>query len=223
MLSFNTFPALAVPPLPSSFYGTVKVNGSNISVGTIVSAWINGVQYAYTGSLLYQGDSVYALDVPGDDPATTAVEGGAFGDTIVFQVNGRPAQQTGVWQSGTNVMIDLTISLVNTAPVITQGDSVDVVMSKNGIPAPFNLTLNATDVDVGDTLTWGIAQMPTHGTATASGTGNSKSIGYTPTSGYVGNDSFMVQVTDNNLGVDMITVNVEVLQSYSIYTPIIFR
>jgi hypothetical protein len=223
MLSVNKITALAVPPLPSSFYGTVKVNGSNVSVGTIVSAWINGVQYAYTESLLYQGDSVYALDIPGDDPATIAIEGGAPGDTVEFRVNGRTTQQNAAWQTGTNIMLNLSLTVVNSPPVITEGDSVMVVMSKDGLPMPFDLTLNATDSDAGDILTWGIAQTPNHGIATATGTGNSKAIHYSPAPGYVGSDSFVVQVSDGYLGVDMITVNVEILQSYFSYAPLIFR
>ena len=36
------------PPVPSGFNGTVKVNGVNVAAGSRVSAWINGVEYAYT-------------------------------------------------------------------------------------------------------------------------------------------------------------------------------
>ncbi len=41
-----TEPALAFPPLPSSFYGTVKVDGVNVPDGTRVQAVITGVPYA---------------------------------------------------------------------------------------------------------------------------------------------------------------------------------
>ena len=102
-------PVLAVPPLPSGFYGTISVNGANAPVGARVSAKINGTQYAYTSVLLYQGQTVYSLDVPGDDPATPGViEGGVQGDIIVFWVAGSPANEVAVWQSGTNVARNLT-------------------------------------------------------------------------------------------------------------------
>ena len=101
---------------------------------------------------------------------------------------------------------------VNTPPTITEGDSVNVTMSKNGSPIPFSLTLNATDPNAGQTLTWSISSVAGHGTATASGTGTSKSIGYTPTTNYVGGDSFIVQVSDGS-GTDTITVNVTVQDS----------
>jgi len=103
-------PVLAVPPLPSSFYGTVKVNGANVPEGTQVTAWVDGVRYAYTTVLIYQGDTVYALDVPGDEQETPeTIEGGVQGDVIVFRVGGVPADQIATWQTGTNVNLDLTL------------------------------------------------------------------------------------------------------------------
>ncbi len=102
--------AWALPPLPSSFYGTVKANSANVSAGTQVTALINGVPYAAITVTLYLSDTVYALDVPGDDPATPGViEGGREGDTIVFRMGlNTSADQTGVWHSGTNVMLNLS-------------------------------------------------------------------------------------------------------------------
>ncbi len=100
----------AVPPLPSSFYGTVTLNGEDLPEGTIIRALIDGEVYASTASQLYQGNSVYSLIVAGDDPATTAVEGGVAGDTIQFRVGGNLASQTAVWQSGVNQNLDLTAS-----------------------------------------------------------------------------------------------------------------
>jgi len=100
----------------------------------------------------------------------------------------------------------------NTPPVITKGDSTSVTMSQNGLPTSFDLTLHATDVDA-DTLTWSISSPASHGTASASGIGESKSIGYTPETDYLGLDSFIVQVDDGNGGTDTITVRVGV-QNY---------
>lgn len=98
-----------IPPLPSSFYGTVNENGENVPVGTIITAWINGVQYGITESLVYLGQSVYALDVPGDDPSTVGIiEGGIHGDTVVFKIGSNLADLTGVWKSGTNQLMNLS-------------------------------------------------------------------------------------------------------------------
>ena len=38
MLVYNVRPAKAVPPQPSGFYGTVKVDGANVDTSTVVSA-----------------------------------------------------------------------------------------------------------------------------------------------------------------------------------------
>ena len=56
-----------------------------------------------------------------------------------------------------------TQQAANQPPVITEGASVGVTMSEDGMPTPFGLTLNATDADTGDTLTWSIInrQLPT--------------------------------------------------------------
>ena len=100
----------AVPPLPSSFYGMVKLNGKDLQEGTIVQALIDGEVFASTASQLHQGNSVYSLVVPGDDPGTDSVEGGVAGDTIEFRVGGNLARQTAEWQSGVNENLDLTAS-----------------------------------------------------------------------------------------------------------------
>lgn len=106
LLTFS--PALAVPPLPSSFYGTVKMDGVNVPDGTTVTAWINGVQYASTTTTTIGSDSVYAMDVPGDDPATVPIEGGTAGATIVFHIGALTAAETGTWAEGTNVQRNIS-------------------------------------------------------------------------------------------------------------------
>jgi len=83
-------------------------------------------------------------------------------------------------------------------PVITQGASSDVTMDEDSSPLAFSLTLDATDADL-HTLNWSISNAATQGTATASGTGTSKVIGYTPNANSNGSDIFIVQVSD---GVD---------------------
>ena len=99
----------AVPPLPSSFYGTVQINGENVEEGTVISAWIEGVQYASTTTIFHEGVSVFAIDVPGDDPTTGGViEGGTKDQTIVFKIGEIEADETALWRSGTYVNCDLS-------------------------------------------------------------------------------------------------------------------
>ncbi len=307
-LAFTIQPASAFPPLPSSFKGTVKVDGANVNGSTVVTARINGVQYASTTVSTYLGDTVYSLDVKGDESDTPGIiEGGVEGDIVVFFIGGIQAAQTGTWHSGTNVTLNLTgfsnraptdisisnssvaenatantvvgalsstdpdagntftyslvdtgtypdnasfnisgsslrtsvvfnfetkssysirvrttdqgaltfdktftinITNVNEAPAITESSPQTVNMSVNGVPNAFSLTLHATDVDSA-TLNWSISSAALHGTATASGTGNSKSIGYTSNVDYIGSDSFGVQVSDGSLTASL-TVNVNI-------------
>ena len=157
------------------------------------------------------GETVYSMDVPGDDPETLAIiEGGVAGDTIVFQIAGQPALQTALWQSGSYIELDLTTATLNNPPVITEGESIAVGMSEDGLPTPFALTLHATDTDTTDTLSWSIASGASHGTAAASGTGLSQIIDYTPISNFNDSDSFVVQVSDGHGGTDTITVDVTI-------------
>lgn len=103
-----------------------------------------------------------------------------------------------------------TGSTGNNAPVITESDPRAVTMSEDGSPTPFTLTLHATDADVSDTLNWSVSTPASHGAASASGTGQSMAIGYTPNVNYNGTDSFVVQVADGNGGIDTVTVNVTI-------------
>ncbi len=110
MSLFVAEPVLAFPPLPSSFYGKVKVDGENVPDGTVVEAWINGKVYTEAKTQTYEGDSVYAMDVTGDDASTNDVEGGIEGDKIEFRVAGQVAGQSGIWHSGTNTNLDLSVA-----------------------------------------------------------------------------------------------------------------
>ncbi|MCP4416790.1 MAG: tandem-95 repeat protein, partial [Chloroflexi bacterium] len=105
--------------------------------------------------------------------------------------------------------VTVTVTGDNDDPVITEGITETVTMDEDGAPTAFSLTLNATDPE-GDTITWSIQSQGSNGTAAASGTGASKAIGYTPTTNYNGNDSFVVQVSDGNGGTDSIIVNVTI-------------
>jgi hypothetical protein len=106
-----------------------------------------------------------------------------------------------------------TIPSSNTAPVISQGSTANVTLSKNSTPTPFSLILSASDSD-SNTLTWSISSAAGHGTATVKTpvTGTTVSLNYTPTTGYIGSDAFSVLVSDGNGGTDTITVNLTIAQ-----------
>ena len=109
-----------------------------------------------------------------------------------------------------DITVNVNIASQNDAPVVTEGASTTVNMSEDSSPTPFSLTLNATDSDAGATFTWSLLTPAVHGSATASGSGSSQAIAYTPTANYNGTDSFVVQVTDNTGLTDDIAVNVNI-------------
>ena len=100
----------------------------------------------------------------------------------------------------------------NSPPVIAEGAVTNVVMSEDGSPLLFSLTLHASDSD-GGTLTWSISTnvLAQHGTPSASGTGSSQVVGYTPVANFYGADSFTVQVSNGQGGTATILVDVTIL------------
>ena len=102
------------------------------------------------------------------------------------------------------LVINLTVTPVNDAPVITQGNG-PLSYSLNE-DSNFSFDLNATDLE-GDVLTWSIASDPTNGTATVTaGTGM---VTYVPTADFEGNDSLTLTVSDATLS-DSVVVNLTV-------------
>lgn len=90
-------------------WGYVLKDGANVSSGTSVTAWIDNVRVGQTTSIMYDGESVYTLDVFADDPDTAWRDGGTDGDTVRFKVGSTWAAETGTWQWGTSSPITLTI------------------------------------------------------------------------------------------------------------------
>ena len=201
--------------LNSTIAVTVTVNAVNdlpeiTSVAPVVAT--EGELYTYLPS---------ATDVEGDAltwnvgtaPASMTV------NSATGELNWTPAE--GVTSADVTLLVNdgganvtqaftITVTAVNNAPVITQGESTSVTMSEDGAPTPFTLVLNATDSDhAGSELSWSVSSAATNGTATVSGTGLSKTVNYTPDTGFSGADSFTVQVTDGEL-TDSIVVNVTV-------------
>lgn len=60
----NFATALAAPPTPSSFWGIVTLDGASVPAGTIISARINGVQYASVAVTINLGTAYYSISVP---------------------------------------------------------------------------------------------------------------------------------------------------------------
>ncbi len=164
--------------------GCSDVDGDSLSF-SIVSNATHGTATAGTNILNYTPNTAYV---------------GL--DTFTYRAN------DGLVNSNISA-VNVTVNHVNHAPVIAEGATTAVTMSEDGSPLAFSLNLNATDTD-GDTLTWSISSVASHGTASASGTGSPKAIGYSPNANFNGSDSFIVMVSDGNGGSDTITVNLTI-------------
>ncbi len=192
-----------------------NMSGATISVATYVSGQdslgftnqngITGSFNSSTGVLTLSGSASIAnyqtalrtvtyTNSSGSPTTTTR--------TVTFLVNDGSGDSNSTTRN-------IDFSATNNAPVITQGTSTSVTMDEDGSPTAFSLTLSATDQE-NNSLAWSIDTAASHGTASASGTGVSKDIGYTPTANYAGSDSFVVKVIDGFGGSDTITVNVTI-------------
>ena len=101
----------------------------------------------------------------------------------------------------------VAVSLINDAPVITEGDSIELSVNEE---TATTLELNATDIDSpAANLVWSIETQAGNGVATISGSGETQVATYTPSADFTGSDTFVVTVTDGDLS-DSITVNVTV-------------
>lgn len=129
------------PSQPSSFWGTVTVNGANVADGTQVTAWINGTQQAQAATQTWNGASVYSIAVPN----------GNDGDTIEFQVSGQVATQNGSWQTGINTELNLTVGGPIT-PTVTPTVTVPITPTVTPTPSDSNVVIpliSAGDLSVG--------------------------------------------------------------------------
>ena len=162
-------------------------------VWSVSSAASNGTA-TVSGTAAAPSTFIYApnADFNGSDSFVVQVSDGALTDTIT---------------------INVTVSGVSDAPVITQGSGpLAVTMSEDGSPTAWSApTLGATDVDTASaSLVWSVSSAASNGTATVSGTAAAPTtFTYAPNADFNGSDSFVVQVSDGAL-TDTITVNVTV-------------
>ena len=103
-----------------------------------------------------------------------------------------------------SVTVNLSISAVNDAPVVTDLNATLALTLPEGSSLSYDF--NGTDAD-SDSLTWTITTGPISGTASIdSGSGV---LSYAPTANYNGSDSLVVQVSDGSLS-DSVTINLSI-------------
>ena len=101
----------------------------------------------------------------------------------------------------------LTFNINKQPPVIQQGTSVLAVMKDNLPSSWVQPTITAIDEN-NETLTWSLHSQASSGAATVTGTGLTPTIVYVPNAEFIGNDAFIVRVTDASGNTDTILVNV---------------
>ena len=206
--TFKAAPAGPTVTINQASGQTDPTASSPINFTAVFSETVTGFE---TGELTLSGTAgATTATVTGSGTTyNVAVSGMTGAGTVIATIPAGVAQNGSAQTSAASTSTDNSVTY-NHPPEITETDPQSVTMSEDGSPTPFSLTLHATDADAGDTLTWSISSAASHGTATASGTGTSKAIAYSPTANYHGSDSFVVQVSDGHGGIDTVTVNVTI-------------
>ncbi|WP_018415791.1 tandem-95 repeat protein [Teredinibacter turnerae] len=110
-----------------------------------------------------------------------------------------------------STLVSITITAVNDAPVAVA----DAVSTDINTPVTIDVAANDSDIDVGDSLdtaSVSVVNAPSHGTAQVV----NGSVSYTPTTDYLGDDSFTYTIDDNNgLSSNAATVTISVIDPNS--------
>lgn len=106
------FPGIpGIPPMPASFYGNVTINEKQADAGTVVRAYIRGIE---RGNITVKEEGVYA------DGLTTFldVRGKAeeVGEQINFTVEGLKANEVAIFVPGGINKLDLTVGIQEPEP-----------------------------------------------------------------------------------------------------------
>ena len=122
--------ALAQPTPPNRFFGTVTVAGQPAVQGARVEARI-GNNVCGTGSVGPGG--TYQVDVAS---ASTQPGCGTDGATVSFSVDGRPATQTGTFQTGAFTQLNLTVVQPTPTPTPVRTPTPAPTPVRTPTPAP---------------------------------------------------------------------------------------
>jgi hypothetical protein len=142
-------PVSAVPPQPSTFWGTVTLSGSSAPDGTLITAYVldDSTQIVCgTTTTFTQGeDSVYTLNVNGDDDETGEKDGADTGDTVYFLIGSGAEQvlasQTGTWLTSVSAQLNLSGAA---APTVTSTPTLSPTPTHSPTPTPTGPTPTST-------------------------------------------------------------------------------
>ncbi len=95
---------------PTRFFGALMINGQPAPAGTELKGFVNGQE---CGSVTISEDGRYVLDVASDG----TIQGCGIDEAAVeFQISGVTAAQTGMFQTGHFVELDLTADMSSAPP-----------------------------------------------------------------------------------------------------------
>ncbi|SVD29441.1 uncharacterized protein METZ01_LOCUS382295, partial [marine metagenome] len=195
---------------PANYPPIIEVNSTDVSSTLVSMQEDNASSFSLTGlTASDQDDSnatlVWTVDTNASH-GTTSVEGTGPNPTLIAYVpdgnfSGSDAfviKVTDAKGGIDTIDVNVTVIGVDDAPVIIQGSSLSTKTGDEDTTFSWTVgELNATDGDVGNTLTWSVNTNAPNGVATVSGTGSNPTIfSYVPDGNYSGGDSFVVQVSD---------------------------
>ena len=189
------------------------------------------VSLAIEETPVYTTPMINDTDPEGDPLHIVSFTQGAHG-TVTYDDNGTPGDLTDdllVYTGETDFFgtdsFDYTISDGNggfdtaTITMLVQNVNDDPVAVDETIEValdtPYLGAIGASDADPGDTLSYSEVTAPVNGTLALNPDGT---YTYTPDAGYLGLDSFEVEVSDGNGGTDIASIDVEVANE-SLTTP----
>jgi len=139
---------LALPSLPTEFYGRVRYYNANATAGGLIRAFDNnGIE---CGSFVIVNDGFYgSLTCGGDDPETSTDEGATMGENISFRYMGGYATVMGnnTWGYGVFQYVNLTYPVVFCGDYFCDAWYEDYYSCLNDCPYfnQTNVTTNATN------------------------------------------------------------------------------
>ncbi len=150
-----------------------------------------------------QGGGVWSL-AAGDLDGLTVTPASNDDADFTLTVTATSTESDGGDTASTVETIEVAVAAEADAP-----DAIDGLASME-TGAAVSGTLSASDVDLGDSLTYALGTGPAHGTVTVNADGT---YDYTADAGYSGSDSFSFEVTDSEGLSDTATVSIDVLEN----------
>ena len=122
------------PPTPHLFYGSVLINGEDAPVGTVISAEVGGMPQ---GTTTVTTAGQYGGPGAEDDKLVVSDPG-----TILFYVQGVPANETSTFSSGAVTELPLTFPTVDTTVLVPLVEGLNLIT----IPVTPETPLTSGDV-----------------------------------------------------------------------------